>query len=602
MAGLNPTASPTGEVARRRETLARLVPVAALIGVCALGAALRIANFGAVPTTPFYDAAVRSMGLSWHNLIFGALDAGGQLSADKPPVDLWLQVASAKLFGFSSTSLRLPEVAAGICTVPLLYDLVRRGFGRWAGLAAALAYAVLPATVLTSRSDVMDTVMAALLVLAAWLVVRAPAAARGRAVVAAGAVAGLAFEVKLTEAMVALPALALLSWLALESPNDRKRRTLALAAGAFLATAAAWAVAASLLPGRHPFAYGSSDGSIWNMILVYNGVGRFGNPPTPATAPGLFRLFDPSAPRQFGQLIGAELLCALTFGAAAGALALRGGFRRSPAGDRERVRHALGWGIAAWLVVGTLVASFMGRQWPRYLEAFTPAAAAVLGVGIVSLAGAASRREVALVALAACAAVAAFAGRPSGGGPPRAFVLAIALAAVASVTIGAAALRPAWRRVLVVGGSVLVLAAALAVPLAMSVRVMRTGLGDGESTGARPAAELVHLSTYLRAHQGTARYEVAGARIFDTVALTVKDARPVLTLMNVDDRPLLTAAKLERESRTGRVRYVLIGRPKCVREGIATCPPVLRWARMHGTDVSRAAGLPHHGILYRLPH
>ena len=78
-------------------------------------------------------------------------------------MDLWLQVASTQLFGFSSSSLRLPQLAAGICTVPLLYDLVRRGYGRWAGLAAALAYAVLPATVLTSRSDTMDTVMAALL-------------------------------------------------------------------------------------------------------------------------------------------------------------------------------------------------------------------------------------------------------------------------------------------------------------------------------------------------------------------------------------------------------------------------------------------------------
>ena len=203
---------------------------AALAGICALGAALRIANFAAVPTTPFYDAAVRSMGLTWHNLLYGALDAGGQLGADKPPVDLWMQVASTQLFGFSSTSLRLPQLVAGICTIPLLYDLVRRGFGRWAGLAAALAYAVLPATVLTSRSDTMDTVMAALLVLAAWLLVRAAPAARGRAVVAAGAVAGLAFEVKLTEAVVALPALALLAWLAMDAPADRKRRALALAA------------------------------------------------------------------------------------------------------------------------------------------------------------------------------------------------------------------------------------------------------------------------------------------------------------------------------------------------------------------------------------
>ena len=599
MAGLNPTASATAMAAGRREALVRWATVAALMGICALGAALRIANFAAVPTTPFYDAAVRSMGLGWHYLFYGTLDAGGQLGADKPPVDLWLQVASTKLFGFSSTSLRLPPVVAGICTVPLLYDLVRRGFGRWAGLAAAAAYAVLPATVLTSRSDTMDAVMAALLVLAAWLVVRVSPARRARAVVAAGAVAGLAFEVKLTEAMVALPALALLAWLALDAPSNRKARTLALAGGAFFAVAASWAVVASLLPGRHPFAYGSSDGSIWNMILVYNGVSRLGNPPTSATAPGLFRLFDPSAPRHFGQLIGAELLCALAVGAAAAVLALRGGSRRPRFGDHERLRHAIGWGLGTWLVLGTLVASFMGRQWPRYLEAFTPAVAAVLGVGAVTLAAAATRRARVLVVLAVCAVVAAVAGRLTGG-PPRAVALAAVLGAAAVVTLGIGLLRPDRRRALAVAGTTLVLAAALTVPLSTSVRLVRAGSGDGEPTGALPAAQLDHLSAYLRAHQGNARYETAGARIFNTVALTVKDARPVLTLMSVGDRPLLTAAQLRHDTRAGLVRYVLIGRPKCVSHGIATCAPVLRWARAHGTDVSRAAGLPHRGVLYRL--
>lgn len=599
MAGLKPVASATGVAASRRDALARIAAVAPLVGVCALGAALRIANFAAVPTTPFYDAAVRSMGLTWHNLLYGALDAGGQMGADKPPVDLWLQVASTKLFGFSSTSLRLPALVAGMCTVPLLYDLVRRGYGRWAGLAAAAAYAVLPATVLTSRSDTMDTVMAALLVLAAWLMVRACPARRGRAVVAAGAVAGLAFEVKLTEAMVALPALALLAWHALDATRNRKARTLALAAGAFLAVAASWAVVASLLPGRHPYAYGSSDGSIWNMILVYNGVSRVGNPPTAATAPGLFRLFDPSAPRHFGQLIGAELLCALAVGSTAAATALRRGSERPRLGDSERLRYAVGWGMGAWLVLGTLVASFMGRQWPRYLEAFTPAVAAVLGVGIASLVDAAIHRARVLVALAACAVVAASAG-PLTGGPPGVAGLAAVLGAVAVVTLGMGVLRSARRRALVVVGTTLLLAAALTVPLATSLRLVRAGSGDGEPTGALPAAVLDHLSMYLRAHQGNARYEAAGARIFNTLALTVKDARPVLTLMSVRDRPLLTAAQLERETRAGRVRYVLIGRPKCVREGIATCPAVLRWARAHGTDVSLAAGLWHRGILYRL--
>jgi 4-amino-4-deoxy-L-arabinose transferase-like glycosyltransferase len=579
--------------------LRRAAGLAGLLVACAIGAALRVANFGAVPTTPFYDAAVRSMDLSSHNLFYGALDPAGQLAADKPPLDLWLQVASTKLLGFSSEALRLPPVIAGLLTIPLLYDLVRRGHGRAAGAAAAIALAVLPATVLTSRSDTMDSVMAALLVLAAWLIVRAAPGRRARGVIAAGAVAGLAFEVKLTEATVAIPALALMAWIALDAPGRQKRRTLLLAGGAFLAAAAWWPVIASLLPGRHPFAYGSSDGSIWKDILVYNGVSRLGNPPTAATTPGLLRLFDASAPRHFGQLIGAELLCALTAAALAAVHAWR---RRDapPRDDRERLRRAVGWGIGLWLLLGFLVASFMGRQWPRYLEAFTPAVAAGLGIGLTTLWEAGARHRAALAGLAAVALVAALAGRVTDG-PAGATAAAAALAAAAVLAIAAAAALPARRPALAAAGATLALAAALAVPLATSIRLVRAGEGDGEPTGTLPAAQLDHLSAYLRAHQGTARYEAAGARIFNTVALIVKDARPVQTLMSVGDRPLLGPAELARESRAGAVRYVLIGQPKCMRDGgIANCPPVLRWARAHGTDVSLAAGLPHRGILYRL--
>ena len=61
------------------------------------------------------------MGLSWHNFFFGAFEPGGSVSIDKPPVDLWLQVASVKLLGFSSTTLKLPEALAGIAAVPLLF-------------------------------------------------------------------------------------------------------------------------------------------------------------------------------------------------------------------------------------------------------------------------------------------------------------------------------------------------------------------------------------------------------------------------------------------------------------------------------------------------
>jgi 4-amino-4-deoxy-L-arabinose transferase-like glycosyltransferase len=75
------------------------------------------------------------MGSSWHAFLVGAFNPNATVAIDKPPVDLWLQVASTKLFGFTHFALLLPEALASTVAVVLLYDLVRRGFGPVAGLA-----------------------------------------------------------------------------------------------------------------------------------------------------------------------------------------------------------------------------------------------------------------------------------------------------------------------------------------------------------------------------------------------------------------------------------------------------------------------------------
>src|SRR4051812_2420862 len=95
-----------------------VLAAAPLLAITILGAVLRLWAFGQVASNPFYDAAVRSMSLSWHNFFFGAFEPGAQVAVDKAPADLWLQVASVKLFGFSSAALRVPEVAAGILAIP----------------------------------------------------------------------------------------------------------------------------------------------------------------------------------------------------------------------------------------------------------------------------------------------------------------------------------------------------------------------------------------------------------------------------------------------------------------------------------------------------
>ena len=186
---------------------------AAVALVLAGAAALRLSALGSTGVDPFYDAAVKSMGMSWHNWFFGAFEPGGSVSIDKPPVDLWLQVASVKLFGFTSTTLKLPQALGGIAAVVLLYASVRRVYGFVAGLGAALALALMPIEVITARSDTMDAVMMALLVATLLLLIKACESGRTGWLLAAAANSGVAFNVKLLESLVALPGLATIALL-----------------------------------------------------------------------------------------------------------------------------------------------------------------------------------------------------------------------------------------------------------------------------------------------------------------------------------------------------------------------------------------------------
>src|SRR5437588_10976356 len=63
----------------------------------------------------YYSAAVRSMATSWHDFLFASLDKTGLMTVDKPPLALWVQALSARIFGFHPLSVLVPqalEVAA----------------------------------------------------------------------------------------------------------------------------------------------------------------------------------------------------------------------------------------------------------------------------------------------------------------------------------------------------------------------------------------------------------------------------------------------------------------------------------------------------------
>jgi hypothetical protein len=85
---------------------ARHLALGAILALSAVLNTWSLAQNGYANT--FYAAAVRSMLKSFHNFLFVSFDPGGLITIDKPPLAVWVQAASAKLFGLSPLSLLLP--------------------------------------------------------------------------------------------------------------------------------------------------------------------------------------------------------------------------------------------------------------------------------------------------------------------------------------------------------------------------------------------------------------------------------------------------------------------------------------------------------------
>ena len=173
--------------------------------------------------------------------------------------------------------------------------------------------------------------------------------------------------------------------MAVDLPLRRRLAAYAGSIAACLVTGLGWIVAASLTPlGSRPWPIGSTDGSIWNVVLVYNGLDRVRGAATARALaldpPGPLRLFGTSGPHYLTQ-IGTLLLAALILGAVALAATLAR--QRTGFGRLQLAGVAF---LGTWLVVGVGLLSHMSRMQPRYLEAVTPAIAAVIGVAIAQLA------------------------------------------------------------------------------------------------------------------------------------------------------------------------------------------------------------------------
>jgi 4-amino-4-deoxy-L-arabinose transferase-like glycosyltransferase len=334
----------------------------------------------------FYAAAVQAGTRSWKAFFFGSIDASNFITVDKPPASLWVMELSGRLFGFSTLSMLVPQVLEGLVAVALLHGAVKRWFGAGAGLLAGGLLAVTPVAALMFRFNNPDALLVCLLVAGAYCLTRALEGASTRWVVAVGVMIGFAFLAKMMQAFLVLPAFTLVYLVAAPTHLRRRLAQLLAGAGAITISAGWWVAIVALWPaGSRPMIDGSSDNSIINLILGYNGLGRiFGSSGGGAAGGGAGGSFSGAAGplRLFNDLMGGQASWLLP----AAAMVLVVGLVitwRAPRTDRSRAALLL-WG--GWLVVTAAVFSFStGIIHTYYTVALAPAIAALVAIGSVSV-------------------------------------------------------------------------------------------------------------------------------------------------------------------------------------------------------------------------
>ncbi|MCK9579852.1 MAG: glycosyltransferase family 39 protein [Methanoregula sp.] len=224
----------------------------------------------------YYAAAVVSMLKNPGVLFFNSFDAGGFITVDKPPLGLWVQVASAALLGFSGWSVVLPQALAGVGSVALIYFIVSRPFGKPAGLVAAFALAVTPIFVAVSRNGTMDGILIFVLLLSIWAALKAAQENSLPLLLLAVIMIGLGFNIKMIQAFIAVPAVILVYLLGAGGVPVKKRLLhIGFAIAVLMAVSLSWAVAVDMIPAdQRPYIGGSGDNTVMGLIVNYNGIHR----------------------------------------------------------------------------------------------------------------------------------------------------------------------------------------------------------------------------------------------------------------------------------------------------------------------------------------
>lgn len=337
----------------------------------------------------FYSAAVQAGSQSWKALFFGSLDSANAITVDKPPAALWPMALSVRLFGLNSWAILAPQVLMALATAAVLNTAVRRRFGPVAGLIAVGVFALTPVAALMFRFNNPDALLALLMTVTVWCVLRALERGRTAWLLWAGAAVGFAFLTKTLQAFLILPPLAVLYAVCAPVPVRKRLGQLALSALTMVVAGGWWVAIVELMPASsRPYVGGSQNNSFLELTFGYNGLGRINGEETGSVGgggrgggggggwgdTGIGRMFDSEIGGQIAWLLPAALI-----------LLAAGLWLTRKAARTDSARAAfVAWGGA--LIMTAAVFSFMAGIFHQYYTvALAPYVAALVAMGVTVL-------------------------------------------------------------------------------------------------------------------------------------------------------------------------------------------------------------------------
>ena len=525
----------------------------------------------------YYAAAVQAASQDWTVWLFGSLDAANYVSVDKPPLATMVMGLSARLFGFSSFSMLLPSVLAGVGSVWLVYAAVKRQFGFMSAAIAGAVLALTPVAALMFGFNNPDAILTLMVTASGYAFLRSLEGKRPLLWLGlAGLFTGLAFNTKMLQGLMVLPAMVLV-YLVFAKPPIVTRFLHVMFAGVITTMSTLWwSVLVWLTPaGSRPWVGSTNDNNIWSLIFGYNGLGRLlggrgmGGGPGGGHGPGgtgfggqtgIFRIFN----NDFGPNIAWLLVLAL-----AGGGLLLWILRKTPRTNRGRAA-VIFWML--WLLIHVVIFSMTsGVIHPYYVVVMAPAVAALAGISLPFLWGAYVRRKpyawllpvLVGVTAATTVIILGYAGTMTW------LMWIVGLLGLAGM-IGLFVNLYAPRRWLQNSAIVATLAACTLAPMVYTlatVNVAHTGsipTAGPISTAMRGSNNETsqadsQLAQYLLEHQHGATWLVAVASANESAAIQLTSGQPVMAVggFNGSDTPL-TLEQFKQLVKDGKVRYYAI--------------------------------------------